>query len=112
VDALTARRIDGVNTDYRWFVQVFEDTNGNGVADAGDLGIAGVTVTLTFNGQQYTGTTDASGIFRTDWIRDPNWIVVITLPMSILRLRTSSGIDHSTKKTTATSICLGFPTTS
>jgi hypothetical protein len=58
------------NTDFRWFVQILEDTNGNGVADDGDLGIAGVTVTLTFSGQEYTGTTDESGVFQTDWIRN------------------------------------------
>jgi hypothetical protein len=41
---------------------VFNDTNGNGIQDAGETGIAGTTVTLTYpNGQTATTTTDAAG---------------------------------------------------
>src|SRR5262249_26034395 len=40
---------------------VWDDTNNNGVQDAGEPGIAGVTVTLTGPGGTRTTTTDANG---------------------------------------------------
>ena len=41
---------------------VYEDTNGNGIQDAGEPGIEGVTVTVTdVNGNPYTLTTDENG---------------------------------------------------
>lgn len=53
---------------------VFEirwDSNGNGQGDSADARLAGVSITVLFAGQTYTGTTDSNGIFRTDWIRNP-----------------------------------------
>jgi hypothetical protein len=40
--------------------RVFEDTNGNGIQDAGEPGIAGVTVKLLLNGNQVDSTTTAA----------------------------------------------------
>ncbi len=44
---------------------VFNDANGNGIQDAGETGLAGVTVTLTYpNGSTFTTTTDAAGNYN------------------------------------------------
>jgi hypothetical protein len=44
---------------------VFNDTNGNGLQDAGETGLAGVTVTLTYpNGSTVTTVTDAAGKYN------------------------------------------------
>jgi hypothetical protein len=51
--------------------EIHSDSNDNGIVDDGDTGVAGVAITVTFAGQTYTGTTDADGIFRTGYIKNP-----------------------------------------
>jgi hypothetical protein len=46
------------------------DSNLSGVGNDGDDVVAGVEITVLFGGQTFTGTTDASGVFRTDWVKD------------------------------------------
>jgi large repetitive protein len=78
---------------------VWYDVDGDGVQDAGEPGIAGVTVTLLFGGDDgdlntpndnitYTATTDADGNYLFDGIpggdfangTDPNYRVTVTTP--------------------------------
>jgi hypothetical protein len=44
--------------------RVWCDTNGNGVQDAGENGVAGVIVTLTVGSNTITDTTDSSGLYH------------------------------------------------
>jgi VCBS repeat-containing protein len=53
---------------------VFEirwDSNGDGQGGSADARRAGVSITVEFAGQTYSGTTDANGLFRTSWIGNP-----------------------------------------
>jgi subtilisin-like proprotein convertase family protein/streptogramin lyase len=56
--------------DWRAVIEIRNDSNANGLADVNDSVRAGVTVTVEFAGQTYTGTTDSNGIFRTSWQRN------------------------------------------
>jgi LPXTG-motif cell wall-anchored protein len=56
---------------------VWSDTNGNGIQDPGEPGIAGVTVTL--KGTSYTTTTDASGKYLFDNLPDGAYTVCFTI---------------------------------
>ncbi len=57
---------------------VFEDTNGNGVQDADEPGIAGVTVTLTdADGNTMTATTDANGNYLFDDLPAGDYTVTV-----------------------------------
>ena len=53
--------------DWRAVFQIRSDSDADGQASASDDVAAGVTITVEFNGQTYTGTTDFNGIFRTSW---------------------------------------------
>jgi uncharacterized delta-60 repeat protein len=55
--------------DWRAIVEIFADSDGNRQASAGDGVAAGVSISVTFAGQIFSGTTDSNGIFRTGWIR-------------------------------------------
>lgn len=53
---------------------VFEirwDSNGDGQGGSADARRAGVSITVEFAGQTYSGTADANGLFRTSWIGNP-----------------------------------------
>lgn len=74
-DALETRQRGRKFTDYRLVIDVRQDTDGDGVAEASDAGMEGVTVTVVLtdsSGQSrtLTGQTDSAGIFRSDWIKD------------------------------------------
>jgi LPXTG-motif cell wall-anchored protein len=56
---------------------VWSDTNGNGIQDPGEPGIAGVTVTL--KGTSYTTTTDASGKYLFDNLPDGAYTVCFAI---------------------------------
>ena len=65
---------------------VYEDLNNNGVQDAGEVGIAGVTVELdgtdsAGNPVTYTTTTDANGDYLFDNLRDGTYTVTETQPV-------------------------------
>ncbi|HKX43715.1 MAG TPA: SdrD B-like domain-containing protein [Burkholderiaceae bacterium] len=83
--------------------RVFEDTNGNGQADAGEPGIAGVTLTLTGtdslgNAVTRTTTSDASGNWSFS-VPAGNYSVTETQPGAFLpgitRAGTASGVGSS-----------------
>ena len=56
--------------DWRAVFEIRNDSNADGLAGSDDSVRAGVTVTVNFAGQTFTGTTDANGIFRTSWLRN------------------------------------------
>ncbi len=56
--------------DWRAVFEIRSDSNANGQGDSADNLVAGVNITVNFAGNTYSGTTDANGVFRTDWIRD------------------------------------------
>jgi hypothetical protein len=54
--------------DWRAIFEIRSDSNADGVGTSSDSPAAGVLVTVTFAGQTYTGVTDSSGVFRTNWL--------------------------------------------
>ncbi|MEZ6117621.1 MAG: Calx-beta domain-containing protein [Pirellulaceae bacterium] len=52
---------------WRAVFQIQSDSDGDGQANASDEPASGVSITVTFAGQTYSGITDSNGIFRTDW---------------------------------------------
>jgi len=58
------------NKDWRAVFEIRSDSNADGQGGAADAVASGVTITVEFAGQTYTGTTDADGVFRTSWIKD------------------------------------------
>ncbi|MCP4054657.1 MAG: hypothetical protein GY739_16710, partial [Mesoflavibacter sp.] len=79
---------------------VFEDTNGNGVQDAGEAGISGVTVTITdVDNNPTTVTTDANGDWTATDIPVGDATVDVdetTLPADITDTLTTTGSDPET----------------
>ena len=66
-DAMETRQRGRNNTDYRLVIDVRQDSDGDGIAEASDAGIAGVAVTVVLTdsagqSQILTGITDSSGI--------------------------------------------------
>ena len=62
----------GATVDARVLVTVLQDDDANG-ADAADAPVAGADVTVVLSGPRggtYSGTTDASGVFTVDWIKN------------------------------------------
>ena len=62
---------------------VWDDTNGNGIQDGGELGIASVTVNLldsTGTTTISTTTTDAAGLYTFDRLPGGDYIVEVILP--------------------------------
>ena len=55
--------------DYRAVFEIRSDSDGDGLAEAHDNPVAGVSVTVTFAGKTFTGVTDSNGVFRTNWQR-------------------------------------------
>ncbi len=51
--------------------EIRSDSDGDGQGTSADQVAAGVTITVEFAGQTFTGTTDASGVFRTSWLSRP-----------------------------------------
>lgn len=58
---------------------VFVDRNGNGVQDAGEVGIAGVTVSLSGSASQ-TLVTDANGRYQFNGLRAGTYVITETQP--------------------------------
>lgn len=56
--------------DWRAVFEVRNDANADGLGDGSDPRVAGVSITVTFNGKTFTGTSDANGMFRTSWQRN------------------------------------------
>jgi protocatechuate 3,4-dioxygenase beta subunit len=76
--------------------RVFEDLNGNGLADAGDTGIAGVTITVTGTTTlgapvTLTTTTDGAGNYGFPTLAPGTYTVTEAQPAGYLPGRTSAG---------------------
>jgi hypothetical protein len=56
--------------DWRAVFQIRTDSDGDGVAEETDDVAVGATITVTFAGNTYTGTTDSNGVFTTGWIKN------------------------------------------
>ena len=56
--------------DWRGVFEIRSDSDADGQGSSSDDTAAGVSVTVVFTGQTYSGTTDSNGIFRTGWIRN------------------------------------------
>ena len=56
--------------DWRAVFEIRSDSNADGVGTDADEARAGVSVTVVFANQTFTGITDSNGVFKTDWIRN------------------------------------------
>ncbi|MGT2747254.1 SdrD B-like domain-containing protein, partial [Streptococcus penaeicida] len=73
---------------------VWEDTNHNGVQDAGEPGIPGVTVTLTNpDGSTVTTTTDTNGHYDFPGLPDGDYTVTFTPPAGYVPTTPNAGDD-------------------
>ncbi|MBD1889535.1 SdrD B-like domain-containing protein [Coleofasciculus sp. FACHB-SPT9] len=84
--------------------RVFNDTNGNGIQDAGEPGISGVTVTLTGPNGTVTTTTDANGNYNFSNLPAGNYTVAVNTPPtgftatatpSAITLATGQNVDNA-----------------
>ena len=81
---------------------VFADQNMNNVQDNGEVGVAGVTVTLyEFNGSQFvstgkTATTDANGNYLFQFLLPGTYQVVETVPANYFAVGATAGTDNGT----------------
>lgn len=57
---------------WRAVFEIRSDSDGDGLGEPTDDVAVGVEITVKFAGVDYTGTTDASGIFRTDLVKNLN----------------------------------------
>lgn len=60
----------GSRSRTRAVFEIRSDSNGDNRGNSADTPVSGVTITVEFAGQRYSGTTDSNGIFRTDWLRN------------------------------------------
>src|SRR5207249_3954319 len=67
--------IPGAIGDFVW-----SDLNANGIQDAGEPGIAGVTVTLNGPGGTRTTTTDANGLYQFTNLSAGTYTVTVATP--------------------------------
>ncbi|MGG9972476.1 SdrD B-like domain-containing protein [Ferruginibacter sp. SUN002] len=75
---------------------VWNDTNGNGVQDAGEAGIPGVTVTLTYpNGATVSTTTDANGGYLFSNLAPGGYSVTFTTPSGYTAAPSNQGGDDT-----------------
>ncbi|RYZ14385.1 MAG: hypothetical protein EOP49_53710, partial [Sphingobacteriales bacterium] len=82
----------GAIGDYVW-----KDVNGNGKQDAGELGIAGVTVKLTLpNATVQTKTTDANGYYLFTGLPSGAYTVTFTTPTGYVpTVSNAAGVDDA-----------------
>uniref|UniRef100_UPI0026347C2F SdrD B-like domain-containing protein n=1 Tax=uncultured Chloroflexus sp. TaxID=214040 RepID=UPI0026347C2F len=78
--------------------RVWEDRNGNGVQDAGEPGIEGVTVRLTGfdidgNTVDRSTTTDSNGNYRFDNLQPGEYTITITPPAGYVIITANRGSD-------------------
>jgi protocatechuate 3,4-dioxygenase beta subunit len=73
---------------------VFNDANGNGIQDAGETGIAGATVVLTYpNGTTVTTVTDANGNYTFANLAPGTYSVAFTTPSGLTASPANQGGD-------------------
>ncbi len=88
---------------------VYDDANQNNVQDAGEPGVAGVTVTLDqFNGTSYvttgeTATTDANGDYLFQFLLPGTYQVVETVPSNYFAVGAQPGSVNNVTQGTAAS---------
>jgi len=76
--------------------RVWLDSNDNGVQDEGEANVAGVTVTVTGNGDTHTATTDSNGKWRVDGLTPgEEYTVAFTPPAGYEVTKTGQG-DEAT----------------
>jgi protocatechuate 3,4-dioxygenase beta subunit len=76
---------------------VFNDVNGNGIQDAGEVGIAGATVVLTYpNGTTVTTTTDANGNYNFPNLAPGSYSVTFTTPSGLTASPSNQGANDGT----------------
>jgi len=80
----------GVVGDFIWF-----DFDGDGVQDAGESGIAGVTVTITDGVDTFVTTTDPDGFYSFSNLADGTWTVSVAVPtgMTFISGADSVGVE-------------------
>ena len=93
--------------------QVFEDTNGNGIQETGELGTQGVTVRLldldNNNAEIATTTTDANGFYEFRSLRDGNYRVTVSGSGGIFQTTTQpSDFVNFTEQSTFDNVDFGF----
>jgi len=69
---------------------VYDDDNRNGVRDAGEVGVADLTVKLLATGVEHVTTTDADGNYRFDNVGKNDWTVELTVPSAFVATTASS----------------------
>lgn len=76
--------------------KVWNDVNGNGIQDAGEAGISGVTVTLTYpDASTVTATTDANGNYLFSGLVAGNYSVSFTTPTGFVAAPSNQGSDDT-----------------
>lgn len=75
---------------------VWNDVNGNGIQDAGEAGISGVTVTVTYpGGSTATTTTNASGAYSFTNLAPGTYSVSFATPSGYVASPSNKGADDS-----------------
>ena len=72
---------------------VWNDLNKNGVQDAGEPGLAGLTVTLAKSGTTLTTTTNASGLYAFTGVTAGTWTLTTTVPSGYVASPVNAGGD-------------------
>ena len=81
----------GVVGDYVWW-----DSNGDGIQDAGEFGLQGVTVTATSGATTLTTTTDSDGLYSFQSLSAGTWTIAVdagTLPSSMTPTASGSSAE-------------------
>jgi hypothetical protein len=101
-DGVTTTSNTNITYDFGFFLPaaignfVWNDLNGNGIQDAGEPGIAGVTVTLTYpSGATATTTTNASGAYSFVNLGAGTYSVAFTTPANFVASPSNIGGDDA-----------------
>ncbi len=83
-------RFNGSIGDFVW-----EDNNGNGIQDAGEAGIAGVTVTLNGPGGTQITNTDANGFYSFSSLATGSYTVTFATPAGYVSSPSNQGSNDA-----------------
>ncbi len=88
---------------------VFNDINGNGIQDAGELGIANATVTLTYpNSTTVTTTTNASGIYSFTNLAPGTYSLAFTTPAGFTPTASNVGANDTVDSDPVSGVVTGI----